>query len=70
VTALNTLILRETVYASWKVLPLAVVLLPRIVEEITVGAAKVCLIGVLMRGAGIHPDIDRWLAMLTGKEAE
>lgn len=70
VTTLNTLILRETVYASWKVLPLLVVLLPRIIEEITMGAAKVLLIGVLMRGAGIHPDIDKWLAMLVGKEAK
>lgn len=48
VTTLNTVILRETVYASWKVLPFWVLWVPRVIEEILMGSAKVCFTAVLM----------------------
>ena len=43
VTTLNTVILRETVYASWKVFPFIAIWLPRLLEEILVGTVKACL---------------------------
>ena len=53
VTTLNTVILREMLFASWKVLPFAVVWIPRFAEEIlgnTVNAYLVALLlGILYR---------------------
>jgi uncharacterized membrane protein len=48
VTTLNTVILRETVYESWKLLPFAVVWLPRVIEEILGNIVKAYFIIVLL----------------------
>jgi ECF transporter S component (folate family) len=48
VATLNTVVLRETVYESWKVLPFAVVWLPRIIEEILANIVKAYFIIVLL----------------------
>jgi ECF transporter S component (folate family) len=48
VTTLNTIVLRETIYASWKVLPFAVVWIPRIVEEILGNTVKAYFIAALL----------------------
>lgn len=57
VTTLNTVILRETVYASWKVLPFFVLWVPRVVEEILMGSAKVCFTAMLMGVFVSHPAL-------------
>ena len=48
ITTVNTVILRETLYASWKLLPFYVLWIPRVIEEILVGSVKVCFMAVLM----------------------
>lgn len=47
VTTLNTVILREMLFASWKVIPFAVLWLPRAIEELLAGVVKVCFMGML-----------------------
>jgi len=34
VTTLNTILLRETIYTSWKVFPFAVVWIPRVIQDV------------------------------------
>ena len=48
VTTLNTIVLRETIYASWKVLPFAVVWIPRAIEEILGNTVKAYFIALLL----------------------
>lgn len=48
VTTLNTILLRETLYASWKVLPFAVVWIPRVIEEILSNTVKAYFVAVLL----------------------
>lgn len=48
VTTLNTVVMRETLYESWKVLPFAVVWIPRAIEELLAGVVKVCCMAMLM----------------------
>ncbi len=48
VTTINTVILRETLYQSWKLMPFFVIWVPRAVEEIVGGTVKVCLMSVLL----------------------
>ena len=48
VTTLNTVVMRETLYESWKVLPFAVVWIPRAIEELLAGVVKVCCMVMLM----------------------
>ena len=48
VTTLNTIVLRETIYESWKVLPFAVVWLPRVIEEILGNTVKAYFIAMLL----------------------
>ncbi|MDD3212996.1 MAG: ECF transporter S component [Eubacteriales bacterium] len=48
VTTLNTVILRETIYASWKVLPFSVIWIPRVAEEILGNTVKAYFIAVLL----------------------
>jgi hypothetical protein len=47
VTTLNTVILREMLFTSWKVLPFAVVWLPRAVEEVLSNIVDVYFISLL-----------------------
>lgn len=47
-TTLNTVVLRETVYNAWKVLPFAAVWLPRVIEEILGNTVKVYFVAVLL----------------------
>lgn len=58
VTTLNTLVLRETVYTSWQLLPFAAVWLPRVVEEVVGNTVKAyfvaVLLGVLKRRLGLN----------------
>ena len=66
VTTLNTVILREMLFASWKVLPFAVVWIPRFAEEVlgnTVNAYFVALLLGILYG---NPTL-RSLAAPTGK---
>ena len=57
VTTLNTVVMREMVYTSWKVLPFAVLWIPRVIEEILANIIKTysvaVLLGVLNRQNGI-----------------
>lgn len=48
VTTLNTVVLRETVYASWKAIPFIVVWIPRVIEEILGNTVKAYFIAVLL----------------------
>jgi len=48
VTTLNTVVMRETLYESWKVLPFAVIWIPRAIEELLAGVVKVCCMAMLM----------------------
>ena len=52
VTTLNTVVLRETIYASWKVLPFTVVWIPRVIEEILGNTVKAYFIALLLGIAG------------------
>lgn len=61
ITTLNTIILRETIYASWKLLPFAVVWIPRVIEEILVGAVKVCFMAVLTEVFYARPAFKQWV---------
>jgi ECF transporter S component (folate family) len=58
VTTLNTVLLRETLYASWKVLPFTVVWIPRVIEEILSNTVKAyfvaLLLGVAWRQRGLR----------------
>ena len=58
VTTLNTILLRETLYASWKVLPFAVVWIPRVIEEILSNTVKAyfvaLLLGIAQRQRGLR----------------
>lgn len=48
VSTLNTVILREMLYTSWKVLPFSVVWFPRIIEEILISAVKTYFVAFLL----------------------
>ena len=48
VTTLNTVVMRETLYESWKVLPFAVIWIPRAIEELLAGVVKVCCMVMLI----------------------
>ena len=48
VTTLNTVVLRETIYESWKVLPFAVVWIPRVIEEILSNVVKAYFVALLL----------------------
>lgn len=48
ITTLNTVVLRETLFESWKVLPFAVIWIPRAIEELLAGVVKVCFMSLLM----------------------
>lgn len=57
VTTLNTVLLRETIYTSWKALPFTVVWIPRVIEEILGNTVKayfvVMLFNVFNRQRGL-----------------
>ena len=57
VTTINTVILRETVYASWKLLPFGVLWIPRVIEEILASAVKVCFMAALMEVFANRPAL-------------
>jgi hypothetical protein len=57
VTTLNTVILREMLLTSWKLLPFAVVWLPRAVEEILSTIVNVYLISLLYGVAARQPTL-------------
>lgn len=48
VTTLNTIILRETLFPAWKLLPFAVVWIPRVIEEILGNTVKAYFVAVLL----------------------
>ncbi|QOX65298.1 folate family ECF transporter S component [Anoxybacterium hadale] len=57
VTTLNTVILRETVFEAWKVLPFAAVWLPRVIEELVSNIVKAYIVAVLLRVARKHTNL-------------
>ncbi len=48
VTTLNTLVLRETIFTAWKVLPFAVIWIPRAIEEILGNTVKAYFVSMLL----------------------
>jgi hypothetical protein len=48
VTTLNTMVLRETIYESWKLLPFTVVWVPRVIEEILANTVKAFFVAFLL----------------------
>ncbi len=48
VTTLNTIILRETIFTAWKVLPFAVVWIPRVIEEVLGNTVKAYFVAMLL----------------------
>jgi ECF transporter S component (folate family) len=48
VTTLNTIVLRETIFTAWKVLPFAVIWIPRVIEEILGNTVKAYFVAVLL----------------------
>ena len=48
VTTLNTIVLRETIFAAWKILPFAVIWIPRMIEEILSNTVKAYFVVILM----------------------
>lgn len=57
VTTLNTVVLRETIFPAWKVLPFAVIWIPRVIEEILSNTVMVyfvaALLGILKKQNGL-----------------
>ena len=57
VTTLNTVVLRETIYAAWKALPFVVIWIPRVIEEVLGNTVKAYLVAVLLgvfKSCSIH----------------
>lgn len=48
VTTLNTIVLRETIFTAWKVLPFAVIWIPRMIEEILGNTVKAYFVALLL----------------------
>lgn len=48
VTTLNTIVLRETIFVAWKVLPFAVIWIPRAIEEILGNTVKAYFVALLL----------------------
>lgn len=48
VTTLNTIVLRETIFTAWKVLPFAVIWIPRVIEEILGNTVKAYFVALLL----------------------
>lgn len=48
VTTLNTIVLRETILTAWKLLPFAVVWIPRVIEEILGNTVKAYFVSILL----------------------
>jgi len=48
VTTLNTIVLREFLYESWKLLPFTVVWIPRVIEEIISNMVKAYFVALFM----------------------
>lgn len=48
VTTLNTVVLCETIFTAWKVLPFAVIWIPRVIEEVLGNTVKAYLVVVLL----------------------
>ena len=63
VTTLNTIILREILYPSWKLLPFMVVYIPRVIEELVSACINTYFIsllyGFLLRQRGLQQVIQR-----------
>lgn len=57
VTTLNTVLLRETIFVSWKVIPFSVIWIPRVVEEILGNTVKAyfvaTLLGIFNKSSGL-----------------
>lgn len=48
VTTLNTIVLRETIFTAWKVLPFTVIWVPRVIEEILGNMVKAYFVAMLL----------------------
>lgn len=48
VTTFNTVVLRETIFTAWKVLPFAVIWIPRVIEEILGNTVKAYFVVILL----------------------
>lgn len=48
VTTLNTIVLRETIFTAWKLLPFTVVWLPRVIEELLSNTVKAYFVAILL----------------------
>ena len=57
VTTLNTVLLRETIFTAWKLLPFAVVWIPRVIEEILGNTVKAYFVAVLLGICKKHPSL-------------
>ncbi|HAX50564.1 MAG TPA: hypothetical protein DEG06_01775 [Lachnospiraceae bacterium] len=56
-TTLNTVVLRETIYAAWKAPPFVVIWIPRVIEEVLGNTVKAYLVAVLLgvfKSCSIH----------------
>ena len=69
VTTLNTVLLRETIYASWKVLPFAVVWIPRVIEEILGNTVKAYFVALLLGVAWRQRGLRELVGEAPGKPA-
>ena len=63
VTTLNTLVLRETIFTAWKILPFIVVWIPRVIEEILGNTVKAyfvaMLLGIFRQQRGLNELINK-----------
>lgn len=66
VTTLNTVILRETIYATWKILPFSVVWIPRVAEEILGNTVKAYFVAMLL---GIFNSNRNMRMLVSGPDA-
>ncbi len=48
VTTLNTVVLRETIFTAWKVLPFIAIWIPRVIEEVLGNTVKAYFVAVLL----------------------
>lgn len=48
VTTLNTIVLRETIFTAWKVLPFIIIWIPRVIEEILSNTVKAYFVSILL----------------------
>jgi hypothetical protein len=70
VTTLNTILLRETVFESWKLLPFTVVWIPRLIETILSHTIYVYFVAFLLGLMENQRNMKDWIPLKGNKDAD